>query len=233
MDSPHAQHVRTTELSWEHSPRRGVWRKRLFHRGGVENGIVTSLVRFDPSASFQEHDHPKGGEILVLPSVFSDHTGDHQPGTHLLNPEGFSHAPFSQSGCLLFVRLLQHEGRSQVTSVLKDHGTEPGFVRTMLGYDQSCHRELLTGTLRGDCPVSLGHGVADDAAVYSHRIDCFVVDGSFSLDDHVMGTQDWLSFHQTSDGSIDLSLSGSGRLYVSAQRCTSLEGDASLRLGDT
>ena len=63
------------------------------------------MVRFDPGARFPRHAHPDGEEILVLDGVFSDETGDYPAGSHLLNPDGTSHAPWSGLGCTLFVKL--------------------------------------------------------------------------------------------------------------------------------
>ena len=96
---------RTADMDWQPSPGAGVWRKRLEPDGAVEAGQVTSVVRFDPGARFPRHAHPDGEEILVLDGVFSDETGDYPAGSHLLNPDGTSHAPWSGPGCTLFVVL--------------------------------------------------------------------------------------------------------------------------------
>ena len=101
---------RTAELDWQPSPVAGVWRKRLELAGAVEAGRVTSVVRFDPGARFPRHPHPDGEEILVLEGVFSDETGGYPAGSHLLNPDGTSHAPWSGPGCTLFVKLRQYPG---------------------------------------------------------------------------------------------------------------------------
>ena len=100
----------TAEMDWQPSPVAGVWRKRLELAGAVEAGRVTSVVRFDPDARFPRHAHPDGEEILVLDGVFSDETGDYPAGSHLLNPDGTSHAPWSGPGCTLFVKLRQYPG---------------------------------------------------------------------------------------------------------------------------
>lgn len=91
---------------WQSSPAAGVDRKRLA-REDSESGHATSVVRYAAGASFPKHPHPKGEEILVLDGVFSDHTGDYGPGSYLRNPPGFEHAPFSDSGCTIFVKLHQ------------------------------------------------------------------------------------------------------------------------------
>ena len=88
----------TGAMEWTASPAGQVLRKRLHLVGEAESGQVTSLVRYLPGARFPEHDHPEGEEILVLEGTFSDHDGDAMAGTHLLNPEGHRHAPYSEPG---------------------------------------------------------------------------------------------------------------------------------------
>lgn len=100
----------TRETNWTASPSGTVMRKRLHLVGAPESGQVTSFVRYLPGSSFPEHDHPEGEEIFVVKGTFSDHLGDAHEGTHLLNPEGFRHAPFSEPGCLILVKLRQYDG---------------------------------------------------------------------------------------------------------------------------
>lgn len=100
--------INTNQRDWQPSPKVGVMRKPLA-REEAEQGHATSIVRYEPGASFSEHNHPKGEEILVLEGVFSDHTGDYPAGTYLRNPKGFVHAPFSKDGCVLFVKLHQFQ----------------------------------------------------------------------------------------------------------------------------
>ena len=98
--------IESAQIDWQPSPMQGVWRKPLA-REYAEQGHATSLVKYEAGASFSEHPHPLGEEILVLDGVFSDQTGDYPAGTYIRNPEGFVHAPFSQQGCTLFVKLHQ------------------------------------------------------------------------------------------------------------------------------
>jgi hypothetical protein len=119
----------TTQLDWQPSPSGTVHRKRLHRVGPAEAGQVTSLVRYEPGASFHEHPHPEGEEILVLDGVFSDEHGDWKKGTYLLNPEGFSHAPFSREGCLLFVKLRQYPGRARTHVALDTCASNSGTRR--------------------------------------------------------------------------------------------------------
>lgn len=103
-------HAHSDEIEWTESPGRQVLRKRLHRVGPPESGQVSSLVRYEPGAEFPAHPHPEGEEILVLEGIFSDEHGDWPAGSYLLNPEGFTHSPFSKEGCLLFVKLRQFPG---------------------------------------------------------------------------------------------------------------------------
>ncbi len=76
----------------------------MLDRMGDEVAKATSIVRYQPGSQFQAHTHELGEEIFVLDGVFSDETGDYPAGTYMMNPPGSSHAPFSQSGCTLFVK---------------------------------------------------------------------------------------------------------------------------------
>jgi anti-sigma factor ChrR (cupin superfamily) len=49
--------------------------------------------------------HELGEEILVLEGTLGDELGSYGPGTYLKNPPGSRHAPFSEDGCILFVKL--------------------------------------------------------------------------------------------------------------------------------
>ncbi len=93
-------------LDWVASPELGVERKML-ERVGDEVAKATSIVRYQPGSKFKTHTHDLGEEILVLEGVFSDELGDYPAGTYIMNPPGSSHAPFSESGCTLFVKLRQ------------------------------------------------------------------------------------------------------------------------------
>ncbi len=108
MDFESSVVIDSNQLDWIASPRPGVWRKPLA-REEAERGHATSIVRYDAGASFSEHGHPLGEEILVLDGVFSDATGDYAAGTYFRNPEGFRHAPFSESGCVILVKLHQFQ----------------------------------------------------------------------------------------------------------------------------
>jgi anti-sigma factor ChrR (cupin superfamily) len=98
--------INTNGQPWQPSPAPGVWRKPLA-REEAERGHATSVVRYDPGASFARHGHPLGEEILVLAGIFADENGQFGAGTYFRNPPGSSHAPFSTTGCELLVKLHQ------------------------------------------------------------------------------------------------------------------------------
>ena len=115
--------IETRNAQWQHSPMPGVQRKPLA-REDAERGHATSIVCYEPGASFSEHGHPRGEEILVLEGIFSDHSGDYNAGTYFRNPEGFRHAPFSNEGCVLLVKLHQFQDSDEAHVVI-DTNTQP------------------------------------------------------------------------------------------------------------
>ena len=96
--------VDSNSLPWQASPSPQVHR-RLLERIGGEVARATSVVRYAAGARFDTHRHDLGEEILVLEGTLSDESGVYGPGTYLKNPPGSAHAPFSEDGCTLFVKL--------------------------------------------------------------------------------------------------------------------------------
>ncbi len=114
MDFSQRVVIRTHEVDWVPSPAAGVERKPLA-REEAERGHATSIVRYKPGASFSRHEHPLGEEILVLEGTFSDENGHYPAGTYLRNPPGSGHAPFSEKGCTLLVKLHQFDPGDSAT----------------------------------------------------------------------------------------------------------------------
>jgi anti-sigma factor ChrR (cupin superfamily) len=127
MDFSQRVVIETAKRDWVESPMPGVKRKPLA-REEAERGHATSIVRYEPGASFRAHDHPQGEEILVLEGVFSDETGDYHAGTYFRNPEGFRHAPFSMEGCVILVKLhqFQDDDREHVVIDTNSAAFQPG-----------------------------------------------------------------------------------------------------------
>ena len=96
------------KLKWENSPSAGVQRMRLEaddDRPPVER--VTTIVRFSENSAFSGHVHPGGEEFLVLDGTFSDQHADYPKGYYVRNPKGTGHAPHSDEGCTIIVKLWQ------------------------------------------------------------------------------------------------------------------------------
>lgn len=111
------------DLPWITSPESGVER-RMLERIGEEVARATSVVRYQPGSRFARHTHDLGEEIFVLDGVFSDETGDYPAGTYIMNPPGSAHAPFSDSGCTIFVKL-RHLSPDQIEREIVNTNTAP------------------------------------------------------------------------------------------------------------
>lgn len=122
--------IDTSKMQWQASPSGTVWRKPLYREGG-EFGPVTSIVKYDAGGKFRTHSHPEGEEILVLSGEFCDDHGRYPAGSYLLNPDGTQHAPYSDQGCTLFVRLRQYDGfdRKQVRIDTNTSEWHPGIMQ--------------------------------------------------------------------------------------------------------
>ncbi|TKB52753.1 cupin domain-containing protein [Ferrimonas aestuarii] len=182
--------VNSQLMDWQPSPSPMVWRKRLYHEGEAESGVVTSIVRYDPGSQFRSHPHPQGEEILVLEGVFSDEHGDYPAGSYLLNPEGVSHAPYSKTGCVLFVKLRQYAGEKRrhillntneqewQTTNVKNKKIKPLYQQ--IGFNDTTQLERLLAQY-------------SQRRHYPNGAEILVLKGSF-LDDHQRYQQgDWLS----------------------------------------
>jgi anti-sigma factor ChrR (cupin superfamily) len=72
---------------------------------GEFEGAHTALVEWAPGTRFQYHRHYGGEEIFVLEGGFQDEYGDYPAGTWLRSPHMSEHVPFSEPGCLIFVKV--------------------------------------------------------------------------------------------------------------------------------
>lgn len=99
--------VDTRLAKWLPSPAEGVKRLVLERDGGEKTLRATSIVAYAPNSQFAPHEHPLGEEFFVLDGIFSDEYRDYPKGSYVRNPPGSSHQPFSQKGCLIWVKLQQ------------------------------------------------------------------------------------------------------------------------------
>jgi anti-sigma factor ChrR (cupin superfamily) len=71
------------------------------HAFGTEQ---VALVKWAPGTQFQPHRHWGGEEIYVLAGTFADEFGEYPQGTWIRSPHGSVHTPFSEEGCLIYVK---------------------------------------------------------------------------------------------------------------------------------
>ncbi|MCH7941612.1 MAG: cupin domain-containing protein [Proteobacteria bacterium] len=184
--------VHTDRVEWRASPGSGVWRKRLDLAGPSESSRVTSVVRYDEGCAFPPHAHPDGEEILVLEGVFSDEYGDYPAGSYILNPEGFSHAPFSQPGCVIFVKLRQYPGRARRQINIDTNagdwqpGSTPG-VQVMTLYAEDDHPEKMALARLGPDTRIARHDHPGGEEV-------FVIEGGYEDDHGAYGPGSWVRY---------------------------------------
>jgi anti-sigma factor ChrR (cupin superfamily) len=179
--------VDTGALAWSPSPLAGVERRMLDRQGG-EVARATSIVRYAPSSRFDRHHHGGGEEILVLDGTFSDELGDYPEGTYLRNPAGSAHAPFSEGGCTLLVKLQQMHSADQQRVVIDTRtadwfaGLVPGLQVQPLHAWGSEHVAL----------VRWAPGTAFQPHGHPGGEEIFVLDGVFQDDQGTYPAGSWL-----------------------------------------
>lgn len=186
MDFTQRVAIDTAAMDWVPSPAPGVWRKPLA-REEAERGHATSIVKYEPGASFRGHNHPLGEEILVLDGTFSDETGDFHAGTYFRNPKGFIHAPFSKEGCTILVKLHQMDPDDTTRLALEtgkqDWMTLDNGVRVLLMHEFGDEKVAMV-----DLPAGT------DGPKHSHPggEEIFVVKGRFHDEFGHYGPGTWL-----------------------------------------
>ena len=63
-----------------------------------------ALVRWAPGTKFSAHQHWGGEEIFVIEGTFQDEHGDYPAGTWIRSPHMSKHDPWSDEGCLIYVK---------------------------------------------------------------------------------------------------------------------------------
>ena len=71
------------------------------HSAKSEN---VALVRWAPGTKFTAHQHWGGEEIFVLEGTFQDEHGSYPKGSWIRSPHLSQHAPWSEEGCLIWVK---------------------------------------------------------------------------------------------------------------------------------
>ena len=175
------------DARWSPSPQPGVERLML-DRIGEEKARATSIVRYAPDSRFPTHLHDKGEEFLVLDGTFSDQSGDFGPGVYVRNPPGSSHAPWSDGGCTIFVKLRQFDADDLARVVVDpagaawQSGPEAGVSRLPLHRHGGEEVRLLGLEAGSELLVPAGDGGAE----------LLVLEGACGLDDGtVLGPWAW------------------------------------------
>lgn len=92
--------INTRSATWRPGEVEGLEILPLHHYESEE----VCLQRWAPKTRFGRHLHPHGEEIFVLSGNFADDQGSYPQGTWLRNPAGSEHFPYSDAGCLLYVK---------------------------------------------------------------------------------------------------------------------------------
>lgn len=175
--------VTRDDWSWVESPQAGVSRVML-DRVGDEVAVATSLVRYAPDSRFPSHDHAKGEEFIVLEGEFADEHGRFPAFSYVRNPPGSHHAPFSDPGCLIWVKLRQFrpEDLSQKYLLLDQAIPEAGQnLRILHEHADERVAEITAAT---------GEEVNLPAAAVPQEV--LVLEGGAEVDGVHAGPLDWL-----------------------------------------
>ena len=68
-------------------------------------GESVALVRWQPGTFFSSQSHFGGEEIFVIEGTFDDEFGSYPAGSWLRSPRQSIHTPFSNAGCLIYVKV--------------------------------------------------------------------------------------------------------------------------------
>lgn len=178
--------VHAASLEWASSPAKGVERRMLF-RMGDEKARATSIVRYAPGSHFPRHGHPGGEEFLVLEGVFQDETGDFPVDTYVRNPPGSGHAPGTESGCTIFVKLWQFKenDRERIVRLPGDgvvRDLRPGVTSSRILFDGADERVMVEEWEPG-AQVELHN---------AHGLELLVLAGAFTDGGETLDRWTWL-----------------------------------------
>ena len=161
-------------------------------RRGATSGLpgLRSLLRFEPGSRFDAHSHPGGEEFLVLSGTFSDRSGDFTAGTYVRNPPGSRHAPWTEEGCVLFVKLCQFQVGDGERVIVDSRSCPwqasevPGLERLEL-HRHCDERVMLLGLAAG------AEGIALDCP---RGGELLLLDGTLSVEDDAYAPGTWLRY---------------------------------------
>jgi len=191
----------THQQHWEKSPSAGVDRLRIEcddEQPPVER--VTTIVHFAPGSKFSGHVHGGGEEFLVLEGTFSDQYADFPAGSYVRNPKGTGHAPHSDGGCTILVKLWQmHPDDTQQLSInthdetlwQKNHHAGEILPLFSANYEKVCMIRWPAGTQLNDLEFPGG-------------VEYFILEGSFRDQQASYAAGSWLRLPANSTQNINV-----------------------------
>jgi hypothetical protein len=179
--------VQYRSARWIASPMAGVERIML-DRVGAEVARATSLVRYAPGSHFSRHEHARGEEVLVLEGTFSDESGDYAPGSYVRNPPGSGHAPWSEPGCVIFVKLRQFAQDDLTPRAIDSRTAAWQEVAESGGARLPLHRHASEEVRLERLPAERRLELAD----LPKGAELLVIEGALSCNGEHYETRDWL-----------------------------------------
>ena len=198
-DLSRPERVTPDEWAWVDSPQAGVHRVML-DRQGDEVAVATSFVRYAPESRFPGHDHARGEEFIVLEGEFADEHGRYPPGTYIRNPPGSHHAPFSDPGCLIWVKLRQFhpDDGVQMARMLDQEIPAAGQRRRLL--HEHADEQV------AEITAAAGERIELESQAVPQEV--LVLEGSVAVDGAVLEPMSWLRIP-----------AGEGRTLISEAPC--------------
>ena len=188
-------------FEWIPSPG-GEVERMMLDRVGDEVAVATSLVRYPAGSRFPAHEHALGEEYLVLEGEFADEHGRYGPGTYVRNPPGSRHTPFSDPGCVIWVKLRQFrpDDQAQFERAIDVHVPARG------------HRERLLHEFAGErvAVLAAAAGAAISLPAVDHVQELVVVDAAVRWRDRRFGAWGWIRV--PAGQGLDVVVSKPGRL---------------------
>jgi hypothetical protein len=194
------------QLPWQPSPEPGIER-RLLERIGGEVALATSIVRYQAGHRFPSHMHGLGEEFFVLGGTFSDEHGHYPSGTYVRNPPESRHAPYSDDGCVIFVKLRQmHVADRQSIRVFSEQLT---WSTASAGHKRAPLFDMNGVSVQLEW---LAAGASRAASTVSGGEEIFVINGDLVLADVPQPLTTW-SWLRHPDPHCRPMSSGTGALY--------------------
>lgn len=199
--------VTPQDHQWVKSPG-GEVKRMMLERIGEEKARATSLVEFSPHSKFPPHTHPFGEEMLVLSGIFTEDHHQHYPaGWYMRNPHQSHHQVSSESGCQIFVKLMQMTEQelqpTRINTLDAQHWTlhQDRFVCPLF---QSTHEKTFLEKLTP-------HQILSESQ--KKGIEILVIHGQIVMDSQVYQAGSWLRLPYTTQSRIQATDLGA-TLYI-------------------